>query len=86
MVRAQRKKIRSEQKQDKRFEGEGGAGVLHLQIGGQIDSGGIQAGRIRKGSHTVGRCGISRISWNPAGEPPPRVRTAMISEFREREH
>ena len=29
MVREQREKKRSEQKEDEKFEGEGGAGVLH---------------------------------------------------------
>ena len=33
----QREKIQSGRKKDKRFEGEGGAGVLRLQRGGQID-------------------------------------------------
>ena len=33
VVRMQKEKIRSGQKGDKRFRGEGGAGVLHLQRG-----------------------------------------------------
>ena len=36
-MRVQREKIGSGQKGDKRFEGEGGAGVLQLQRGGQIE-------------------------------------------------
>ena len=41
-VRVQKKKIRSEMKKDKRFEGEGGSAVM--AEGARLSSGGIQAG------------------------------------------
>ena len=58
MVRVQREKIQSGRNGDKRFEGEGGVRVLHLQKGARLSSGGIQAGGVRGGSHSAGRCGI----------------------------
>ena len=66
VVSTQREKVRSGRKGDKRFEGEGGAGVLHWQRA-RLNSGGIQAGGVTGGSHTVGRCGISRRSRDAAG-------------------
>ena len=51
---------------DKRFEGKGEAGVLHWQKGVRLYSGSIQAGEVR-GSHNVGRYGISSRSRNTAG-------------------
>ena len=37
MVRRQRGKRQNGQKEDKRFEGKGGVGVLHEQRGGQVE-------------------------------------------------
>ena len=53
-MREQREKIQNGRKEDKRFEGEGGAEVLHWQRGARLYSGGIQAGKVRGESHAAG--------------------------------
>ena len=63
MVRVQREKIQSGRKKDKRFEGEDGVRVLHQQKGARgarLSSGSMPAERVRGGSHSAGRCGISK--------------------------
>ena len=60
VVRLQRKKIRSGQKGDKKFERECGAGVLG---GARLNSGGLQAGGVRGGSNS----GVLRISRDAEG-------------------
>ena len=62
MVRVQKEKIQNGRKKDKKFESEGGVRVLHLQMGARLSSGGIPAGGVRRGSHSAGRCRISKIS------------------------
>ena len=60
MVRVQREKMQSGWKKDKRFEGEDGVRVMHWQKGtrwARLSSGGVQGG-----SHSAGRCGISKKS------------------------
>ena len=53
-------------KKNKRFEGEGGVRVLHQQKGARwarwarLSSGVIPDGGVRGGSHSAGRCGISK--------------------------
>ena len=37
-------------------------GSAALVEGARLNSGGIQTGGVRRGSHSVGRCGISRRS------------------------
>ena len=37
------------------------------QKGARLDSGGIQAGGVRGGSHSVGRCGVSSRSRDATG-------------------
>ena len=64
-MRVQREKIKSGRKGDNRFEGEGGVRVMHLQKGARwarLSSGVIPAGRVQGGSHSAGRCGISKKS------------------------
>ena len=64
-MRVQREKIHSGWKKDKRFEGEDGVRVMHLQNGARwarLSSGGIPAGGVQGGSHSAGRCGISKKS------------------------
>ena len=56
MVRVLREKIRSERKGDTRFEGEGGAEVLHGQKGARLNNGGILAVEVWGGSHGAVRC------------------------------
>ena len=59
----QREKIQSGRKKDKRFEGKSGVRVLHQQKGARwarLSNGGIPAGGVRGGSHSAGRCGISK--------------------------
>ena len=85
MVRVQREKIQSGRKKDKRFEGEGGVRVLHLQKGARLSSGGIPAGGVRGGSHSAGRCGISKKCRDAAGRAAPGVRAAKSSESRKGE-
>ena len=46
-MRKQREKRQNRQKGDKRFEGEGGAEVLHQQRGARLNSGGTQVRRVR---------------------------------------
>ena len=62
MVRVQKEKIQSGRKKDKKFEGEGGVRVLHLQKRARLSSEGIPAGEVRGGSHTARRCRISKTS------------------------
>ena len=65
MVRVQREKIQSGRNEDKRFEGEDGVWVMHLPKGARwarLSSGGIAAGGVQGGSHSAGRCGISKKS------------------------
>ena len=82
MVRMQWEKIRSGWKKDKKFESEGGAGVLYLQKGARwarLSSGGITAGGVGGGSNSASRCGISRKSRDVAGKAAPGVRAAKNS-------
>ena len=70
VVRVQREKIQSGRKKNKRFEGEGGVRVLHLQKGARwarLSSGDIQAGGVRGGSHNAGRCRISKKTGTQQG-------------------
>ena len=62
MVRVQREKIQSGRKKNKRFESEGGVRVLHKQKRARLSSEDILAGGVRGGSHTAGRCRISKKS------------------------
>ena len=78
----QRKKIQSGRKKDKRFEDEGGVQALHSQKGARLSNEGIPAGEVRGGSHTAGRC---RISKKKAGRAAPEVRAAKSSESRKGE-
>ena len=84
VIRVQREKIQSVQKKDKRFEGEDGVRVLHLQKGAKwarLSSESIPAGGVQGGSYHAGRCGISK----KAGRAPPGVRAAKSSESRKGE-
>ena len=45
---------------DKRFECEGGVRVLRYQKGARLSREGIPAGEVRGGSHSAGRCVISK--------------------------
>ena len=67
MVRVQREKIQSGRKKDKRFEGEGGVRVLHQRKGARLSSGRIPSAKVRGGSHSAGRCSISKKSRGAAG-------------------
>ena len=60
MVRVQREKIQNGRKKDKKFESEGG--VRLSSEGSRLRSGGIPAGGVRRGSHSAGRCRISKKS------------------------
>ena len=84
-MRVQREKIQSGRKKDKKFEGEGGARGLHLQKGARWSSGGIPAGGVLGGSHSAGRCKISKKSRDVAGRAVPGVRAAKSSESRKGE-
>ena len=46
----------------------------------RLSSGGIPAGGVRGGSHSAGRCGISKKSRDAAGRAAPEVRAAKSSE------
>ena len=81
----QKEKIQSGPKKDKRFEGEGGVRVLHWQKRARLSSGVIQAGGVRGGSHSAGRCGISKKSRNATGRTAPGVRSAKSSDSRKEE-
>ena len=77
MERVQREKIQSEM--DKKFKGEGEGGITALAEWARLarwDSGDIQAGGVRRGSHSVGSFGISRKSRDAAGRGAPGVRAA----------
>ena len=50
-----------------------------------MSSGGIPAGGVRGGSHSVGRCGISKKSRDAAGRGAPGVRAAKSYESRKGE-
>ena len=78
VVRVQREKIQSGRKKDKRFEREGGVRVLHWQKRARLSSEGMPAGGVRGGSHTAGRCRISK----KAGRADTEVRAAKSSESR----
>ena len=83
MVRVQRETTQSGRKKDKRFEGEGGVQVLHQQKGARwvrLSSGGMPSGEVRGGSHSAGRCSISKKSRGAPG-----VRAAKSSESRKGE-
>ena len=63
VVRVQKKKIQSGRKKNKRFESEGGVRVLDSQREAtwvRLSRGDITAGGVRRGSHSAGRCGISK--------------------------
>ena len=62
VVRVQREKIQRGREKDKKFESEGGVLVLHYQMGARLSSEGIPAGGVRRGSHSAGRCRISKKS------------------------
>ena len=51
----------------------------------RLSSGDIPAGELRGGSHSAGRCGISKKSSDAAGRAAPGVRAAKSYEFREAE-
>ena len=74
VMKVERENIKSGWKGNRRFEGEGGTGVLHKQREDQM--GHIEQWRNTswrsRGSHSVGRCGISRRSRGAA----PGVRAA----------
>ena len=87
-MRVQREKIQSGRKKDKKFEGEGGVRVLHWQKRARwarLSSEGIPAGGVRGGSHSTGKCGISKKSRDAAERALPRVRADKNSESRKRE-
>ena len=67
MVRVQREKVQSGWNEDKRFEGEGGVQGLHLRKGARLSSRGIPAGGVRGGSHSAGRCEISKKTGTQKG-------------------
>ena len=50
-----------------------------------MNSGSIQAGGVREGSHSVGRCESSEKSRNAAEVAGPEIRAAKSSDFREGE-
>ena len=80
----QREKIQSRRNGDKRFEGKGGCECCISRgeaTWARLSNGGIQAGGVRGGSHTAGRCGISKKSRDAAGRAAPGVKFAMSSEF-----
>ena len=59
--------------------GESGAGALDWFRSARwitLNSGGVQAGGIRKGSHSVGRCETPRRSRKAAKSTVPGVRAA----------
>ena len=51
----------------------------------KLSSGDTQAGGVRGGSHSAGRCGISRKSRDTTGRAAPVVRAAKISKSRKGE-
>ena len=53
--------------------------------GARLSSGGIPAGGVRRGSHSAGRCGISKKSRDAAGRAAPGVRAAKSSDSRNEE-
>ena len=60
-----REKIRNRRKKDKKFEGEVEAERCVSRGGARwtrLNSGGVQAGGVRRGKDSVARCGISRGS------------------------
>ena len=62
--------------EDRRFQDESGAGALLGRWGARrtrLNSGGIQAVRIRRGRHSIGRCRISKRSEDIAGRTAPEV-------------
>ena len=54
-------------------------------MGARLSSGSIPAGGVREGSHSAGRCKISKKSRDAAGRVAPRVRAAKTSESRKGE-
>ena len=81
VLRVQREKIQSGQKKDKRFEGEDGVRVLHQHKGARwarLSSGGMPSAEVRGGSHSSGRCSISKKSRDAAGRAAPGVRAAKF--------
>ena len=88
VVRVQREKIQSGRKKNKRFEGEGGVQVLHQQKGARwarLSNAGIPAGEVRGGSHSAGRCGISKKCRDAAGKTALGVRASKSSDSRKGE-
>ena len=59
VVRVQREKMQSGRKKDKRFEGECCISRREATWA-RLSNGGIPAGEVRGGSHSAGRCGISK--------------------------
>ena len=51
----------------------------------RLSSGGIQDGGVRGGSHSAGRCGISKKGRDAAGREDLGVRAANSSESRKEE-
>ena len=82
MVRVRRHKVVA--KKIRGLKGEWGASAALAQ-GARLSSGGIPARRVRGGSHSAGRCGISKKSRNAAGRVAPGVRAAKSSESRKGE-
>ena len=76
----QRENTRSGQKRDKKgFESEGRAGMLHQQRGWADERSStveLCKRRVRRGSHSVGRSGISRRSRDATGRATPGVKAA----------
>ena len=70
--------------EDKRYEGEGGAGVLHSKRETRLSSEGTQAGGVRGQIHSADRCGIYR-SRDAAGRAAPGVRATKSSESKKEE-
>ena len=50
-----------------------------------LSSGGIPAGGVQGGSHSAGRCGISKKSRNATGREAPGVRPTKSSDSRKGE-
>ena len=63
----------------------GSAALAKGAIWIRLNSGGIQAGEVRGGSHGDGRCGISSRSRDATEGQAPGVRAPKNSEFREEE-
>ena len=93
MVRELREKRHNEQKGDKRFGGEGGAGVLHWQRGGQIGQWKYTGRRGPGRSHSATvRCnggshseGSHSVTGRDAAGGAPGMRVAKSPEFKEGE-